>query len=81
MDAQSQAQIVLVFVAITDEERFSGKAQGKSRQKFRFGPDLQADLIFGTIFDYVLDDLFSLVDLHRKYGLICPFIGKLINGT
>ena len=37
--------------------------------------------MFGSVFDDVFDDLFSLVDLHGKYGLISAFVGEFFYGS
>ena len=36
---------------------------------------------FGSVFHDVLDDLFSLVDLHGKDGLIGALVGELVDSA
>jgi len=79
VDAQGQAQIVLVLVAVADEKSLSGQAQGESGEQFRLGSYLQADAVFGPVFDDIFNDLFSLIDLHGKDGLVGALVGELFN--
>ncbi|VVB70157.1 Uncharacterised protein [uncultured archaeon] len=79
MNAQGQTQIVLIFVAIADEQSISGKAEGERCQKLCLGAYLQTYSVLGTIFDDILDDLFSLVDLHGKDRLVGALVCELVN--
>src|SRR5690606_26493490 len=80
MDAQGQAQIVLILVAVADEQRLSWQAQGEGGEKLRLCSHLQAYAVFGPIFYDIFDDLFSLIDLHGKDGLVGALVGELFNG-
>ncbi len=77
---EGEADVVVVLVAVADDEPVRSLVHGEGDHQFRLGAGLEAVGVVLAGGDDLVDDLAQLVDLDREYAAVGALVALVLDG-